>query len=113
VTTDLATEDGSLGTHGRVTVPLEAALQARPPGLQVTLYACGPEPMLKAVAGLARAYGCPSELSTERIMGCGLGGCYSCVVPIRQGTGQHFVRSCIDGPVFDARTLVWAGLAGH
>ena len=108
VTLDLATEDGSLGTHGRVTVPLEAALQARPPGLQVTLYACGPEPMLKAVAGLARAHGCPSELSTERIMGCGLGGCYSCVVRVRDAQGSpHFVRSCLNGPVFNGDDLVW------
>ena len=108
VTLDLATEDGSLGAHGRVTAPLEAALRARAPGLQTTLYACGPEPMLKAVAGLARSYGCPSELSTERIMGCGLGGCYSCVVRVRDGEGTpHFVRSCLNGPVFNGDDLVW------
>jgi dihydroorotate dehydrogenase electron transfer subunit len=46
-------------------------------------------------------------------MGCGLGGCYSCVVLTRQGAGAapHFVRSCIDGPVFDARRIVWEALA--
>jgi dihydroorotate dehydrogenase electron transfer subunit len=41
------------------------------------------------------------------VMGCGLGGCYSCVVPVRRNGGQHFVRSCIVGPTFDAATLVW------
>jgi dihydroorotate dehydrogenase electron transfer subunit len=108
VTLDLATEDGSLGVHGRVTAPLTEALGARPAGLAVTLYACGPEPMLKAVAGLARAHDCPSQLSTERIMGCGLGGCYSCVVAVRGADGApHFVRSCLNGPVFDGGDLVW------
>jgi len=108
VTLDLATEDGSLGTHGRVTAPLEEALRTRPAGRPVTLYACGPEPMLKAVAGLARSHGCPSQLSTERIMGCGLGGCYSCVVRVRDSEGTpRFVRSCLNGPVFNGDDLVW------
>jgi dihydroorotate dehydrogenase electron transfer subunit len=108
VTLDLATEDGSLGAHGRVTEPLDDALRARAPGLAVTLYACGPEPMLKAVAGLARTHGCPSQLSTERVMGCGLGGCYSCVVRVRDAGGTpRFVRSCLNGPVFNGDDLVW------
>lgn len=108
VAMDLATEDGSVGARGFVTLPLDEALRARPAGLAVTLYACGPEPMLKAVATLARAHGCPSELSTERIMGCGLGGCYSCVVRVRDALGTpRFVRSCLDGPVFSGDELVW------
>jgi dihydroorotate dehydrogenase electron transfer subunit len=108
VALDLATEDGSLGARGLVTAPLDAALLARASGLAVTLYACGPEPMLKAVAVLARAHGCPSQLSTERIMGCGLGGCYSCVVRVRDAEGTpRFVRSCLNGPVFNGDDLVW------
>jgi len=108
VALDLATEDGSLGARGFVTAPLDEALRARPAGLEVTLYACGPEPMLKAVAALARAHGCPSQLSTERIMGCGLGGCYSCVVRVRDAAGTpRFVRSCLNGPVFSGDDLVW------
>ena len=108
VSLDLATEDGSLGAHGRVTAPLDDALRARAPDAPVTLYACGPEPMLKAVAGLARAHGRPSQLSTERIMGCGLGGCYSCVVRVRDADGApRFVRSCLNGPVFNGDDLVW------
>ena len=48
-------------------------------------------------------------------MGCGMGGCYSCVVPVRQGAGSHFVRSCLEGPVFDAAAVVWDNLVavGH
>ncbi|NTW36180.1 MAG: hypothetical protein HGB17_08625 [Syntrophobacteraceae bacterium] len=64
--------------------------------------------MLKAVAGLSRAYGCPSQVSMERIMGCGLGGCYSCVVRVRDDAGApRFVRSCLNGPVFSGDELVW------
>jgi dihydroorotate dehydrogenase electron transfer subunit len=108
VALDLATEDGSFGAHGRVTAPLEDALRARAAQGRVTVYACGPEPMLKAVAGLSRAYGCPSQVSMERIMGCGLGGCYSCVVRVRDDAGApRFVRSCLNGPVFSGDELVW------
>jgi dihydroorotate dehydrogenase electron transfer subunit len=104
----LSTEDGSRGDRGRVTVPLERALAARGPGRDVRLQACGPEPMLAAVARLAARHGCPCEVSVERVMGCGLGGCYSCVVPVKTPMGgAHHVRSCIGGPVFDAATLVW------
>jgi len=108
VTLDVATEDGSRGDHGRVTVPLERALAARDASVPVMLYACGPEPMLKAVAGLAIRHGLPSQVSTERIMGCGMGGCYSCVVKTRGEDGQaRFVRSCVNGPVFAGDALVW------
>lgn len=104
----LATEDGSRGTRGRVSVPLEAALANVSPDDEVTVYACGPEPMLAEVARLAARFGQRSEVSVERVMGCGLGGCYSCVIPIRHGLDQsHFVRSCIGGPVFDGAAVAW------
>lgn len=103
----LSTEDGSLGDRGRITVPLERELKAAE-GRAVTLYACGPEPMLEAVSKLATEFGRTCEVSVERVMGCGMGGCYSCVVPLRDGHGgQHFVRSCISGPVFDGAEIVW------
>jgi len=108
VTLTLSTEDGSRGERGRVTIPLERALAARPAGADVLLHACGPEPMLAAVARLAARYGCRCEVSVERVMGCGLGGCYSCVVAVKAAIGGfHHVRSCIGGPIFDAATLVW------
>ena len=96
---------GSRGEKGRVTVPptcpAESSTDAR-----VLVQACGPEPMLAAVARLT-AGGRACEVSVERVMGCGLGGCYSCVVPVKTASGFHHVRSCIGGPVFDAATLVW------
>jgi dihydroorotate dehydrogenase electron transfer subunit len=103
----LSTEDGSQGERGRVTVPLEAALRRAAPS-SVRLYACGPEPMLAAVAALAARYGQACEVSVERTMGCGLGGCYSCVIPVKHGDEHaNLVRSCINGPVFDAAEIAW------
>jgi dihydroorotate dehydrogenase electron transfer subunit len=104
----LSTEDGSIGVKGRVTVPLEASLADLPGPESVTVYACGPEPMLEAVAKVSAKYGQPCEVSVERIMGCGLGGCYSCVVPvITEGGKKQYVRSCIGGPVFDGAAIAW------
>ena len=115
VTIVLATEDGSAGVKGRVTVPLEAALRERPLGSPVKLYACGPTPMMRACAQLAAAHGRACDVSLEQVMGCGLGGCYSCVVPARgaEGGKPHHTRTCIDGPVFDAQRIVWEAVAGH
>jgi dihydroorotate dehydrogenase electron transfer subunit len=50
-------------------------------------------------------------VSLERIMGCGVGGCYSCVVPVREDSAVHHVRSCIAGPVMAAEAIVWEDLA--
>ena len=103
----LTTEDGSRGERGRVTAPLDRALAGRVPG-STMVYACGPEPMLAAVADVASRHGQPCEVSVERTMGCGLGGCYSCVIRVKDGAAApHFVRSCISGPVFDGAQIVW------
>ena len=116
ITLVLTTEDGARGVKGRVTLPLEAALKNTAGAM---VYACGPEPMLEAVAKLAARYHQPCQVSVERVMGCGLGGCYSCVVPVkrrddlssvaRSAKEEHanLVRSCISGPVFDGAELVW------
>jgi dihydroorotate dehydrogenase electron transfer subunit len=103
----LSTEDGSLGDRGRVTLPLERALDTAS-GRDLMIYACGPERMLEAVARVAARYRRPCEVSVERVMGCGLGGCYSCVIPVRNGPkGHHYVRSCLGGPVFTADQIAW------
>ncbi len=103
----LTTEDGSAGETGRVTVPLARELTAAGDA-PVMVYACGPEPMLEAVAHAAGAHGKPSQVSVERTMGCGMGGCYSCVIPVRDAAGApHYVRSCIGGPVFRGADIVW------
>jgi len=107
-----ATEDGSRGAKGFVTGPLDDALASIAPGASVKLYVCGPTPMMRAVATLADFHGRPCDVSLEQVMGCGLGGCYSCVVLTRRvGAPPHFVRSCLEGPVFDAGRIVWEALA--
>jgi dihydroorotate dehydrogenase electron transfer subunit len=108
VALDLATEDGSRGVRGRITVALDAALNATPSTRELVVYACGPEPMLAAVSSLAASHRRRVQVSVERIMGCGLGGCYSCVIPVRDTDGTpHFVRSCLTGPVLNGEDIVW------
>ena len=109
----LTTEDGTRGEAGRVTAPLERALSGLSADRPITIYACGPTPMMRAVAQLGARYGRPVFVSLEPVMGCGMGGCYSCVVRVRRGAGTHFVRSCLDGPVFDASAVVWDALQHH
>jgi dihydroorotate dehydrogenase electron transfer subunit len=104
----LTTEDGSAGERGRVVTPLDRRLAARDPAAPVTVFACGPEGMLAATARVAMAHRRPCQVSVERTMGCGLGGCYSCIVPVRGDDGvAHHVRSCIAGPVLSGHEIVW------
>ena len=110
----VSTDDGSRGEMGRVTQPVERALTAAIPDQAITLYACGPTPMMRIIAALGARFERRVFVSLEPVMGCGMGGCYSCVVRVRRGGGSHFVRSCLDGPVFDASNVVWEALGqGH
>jgi len=109
----VTTEDGSRGEAGRVTPPLARAIEARAARERPTIYACGPTAMMRAVADLGTAAGVPVHVSLEPVMGCGMGGCYSCVVRVRRDQGSHLVRSCLEGPVFDASTLIWDALVGQ
>jgi dihydroorotate dehydrogenase electron transfer subunit len=104
----LTTEDGSAGERGRVVAPLDRRLSTLAASDAVMLYACGPEGMLAATARVAMTHQRPCQVSVERVMGCGLGGCYSCVVPMRGDDGQfHHVRSCLAGPVLSADQVRW------
>ncbi len=71
------------------------------------IFTCGPTPMLKAVAELAARYGVDCEVSLEEYMACAVGGCAGCAVLIETPEGQAMKRVCVDGPVFDAATVVW------
>jgi len=69
----------------------------------VEIFACGPEPMLSAVAALAKKYQLACQLSLEEHMACAVGGCAGCTVEITDAQGQaQMKRVCVDGPVFDA-----------
>ncbi len=74
---------------------------------EVAVYACGPTPMLKAVADLAAHYALPCQVSLEEFMACAVGGCAGCAVRIHTPTGDAMKRVCVDGPVFDASVVAW------
>jgi dihydroorotate dehydrogenase electron transfer subunit len=101
----VTTEDGSLGEKGIVTQPLLAELRRKSLGRK--LFACGPTPMLKAVGKLAAEFDLPAELSMDEHMCCGVGVCLTCVIPIRTGDTWEYQRTCTEGPVFDARKILW------
>jgi dihydroorotate dehydrogenase electron transfer subunit len=71
------------------------------------IFSCGPTPMLKAVAVLAAKYELPCQVSLEEFMACAVGGCAGCAVRIRTPEGDAMKRVCVDGPVFEAATVVW------
>jgi dihydroorotate dehydrogenase electron transfer subunit len=72
---------------------------------QVEIFSCGPHPMLEAVAALATDYDLPCQISLEEFMACGVGGCAGCVVEVQTAEGPAMKRVCVDGPVFDAKTI--------
>lgn len=72
---------------------------------EVEVFACGPHPMLEAVARLAKEYDLPCQVSLEEFMACAVGGCAGCVVEVRTPTGPAMKRVCVDGPVFEASTV--------
>lgn len=93
--------------EGYVTALAEVWLAALEPQAlgETAIYACGPTPMLKAVAGLARRYGVPAQVSLEEFMACAVGGCAGCAVPVLIDGALTMKRVCVDGPVFDANTV--------
>jgi dihydroorotate dehydrogenase electron transfer subunit len=74
---------------------------------EVEIFACGPHPMLEAAAQLARDYVLPCQVSLEEFMACAVGGCAGCTVRIRTADGLAMKRVCVDGPVFDAASVVF------
>lgn len=72
---------------------------------QVEVFTCGPTPMLKAVAAMAREFGLPCQASLEEYMACAVGGCAGCAVLVQTPAGPAMKRVCVDGPVFDAHSV--------
>jgi dihydroorotate dehydrogenase electron transfer subunit len=102
----LATDDGSRGHKGFVTDLLRRLLAEKGPSRQIA--ACGPEPMLEAVAKIALAERVPCQVSLETPMACGVGICFTCVAKVRDPSGEwDYKRTCVEGPVFDANVLEW------
>lgn len=103
----IATDDGSTGCCGFVTDLLNEYIAGMEAGSSPTVYTCGPMPMLRAVSRITKERGLWCEVSTEAKMACGVGACMSCVVRVRSGGTSKYVRSCHEGPVFDANEIVW------
>ena len=99
----VATNDGSVGTQGFVTVLLDDLLKNPEPGKKYRFYACGPTPMLLAAGKmLCNAGREDGELSLDHVMCCGVGACFACVVKVKDGDSFRYARSCSEGPVFTA-----------
>ncbi|MFY7874247.1 MAG: dihydroorotate dehydrogenase electron transfer subunit [Pirellula sp.] len=102
----IATDDGSLGHHGRVTDILKEVLSDFHSKCRIAC--CGPEPMMEAVSEVANSFGVQCEVSLETPMACGIGICFTCVAKVKQEDGQwDYQRTCVEGPVFDAEKIVW------
>ncbi len=105
----LCTDDGTAGFFGTVASALRDRIDRRKPSgtARVSILACGPHAMLKSVADLALPLGFRVQLSLESSMACGFGVCWGCVTAIRDGGNSGYRRVCREGPVFDARRVVW------
>jgi dihydroorotate dehydrogenase electron transfer subunit len=99
-----STDDASFGFAGFVTELVGREISRSKPDI---LYACGPDPMMKAMAPVAARHGVPAEFSLESIMGCGVGACWGCVHRIRSESGEGWVKICEEGPVFPGERIVW------
>lgn len=101
----VATEDGSFGTKGTVIDAIrENAINGD------IIYACGPMPMLKALAEYAREHNMEAQISLEERMACGIGACLGCICKTKEKdhhTNVNNSRICKDGPVFDAKEVVF------
>ena len=102
--TILCTDNGTVGRHGLVTEPLQELLQTQ----QIdAVYACGPKPMLRAIANLANTADVFCEVSLEEIMGCVIGACLVCACKLEREGKPVSAHVCKDGPVFSAKEVVW------
>jgi dihydroorotate dehydrogenase electron transfer subunit len=97
----VATEDGTHGEQGVITKLLDRTVASR--GKKIVIYTCGPEPMIQNVAAFADEQNVLCWASLERRMACGIGACLGCVVR----TKKDYLCSCISGPVFNTRDIIW------
>jgi dihydroorotate dehydrogenase electron transfer subunit len=102
-----ATDDGSEGFHGTVLALLESLVPSLTEEGTPRIFACGPTPMLRAVARFSRGAGIASEVSLESVMGCGFGICYGCSVEVSAPDGgTKTILLCREGPVIDGGRMV-------
>lgn len=109
ITVEVATKDGSAGYNGLVSVLLENYLFSGKISPNVQIFSCGPLPMLKVISKIAHKYNLSCQVSLEEKMGCGIGACLGCVIKVREkgSSAQDYERVCVNGPVFDAKEIIW------
>jgi len=96
----IATDDGSVGTKGRVSALFDKInLDAK----TTFLYTCGPDPMMKAVQEFAGKHNLPGQAACEEIMACALGACLGCSIQTKHG----YRTVCYDGPAFDLDEVIF------
>ena len=94
--------------HGLVPEQYRRFLVARPAAGAVQAFTCGPNRMMEVMTEVTHAAGVPLKVLLEKRMGCGFGVCFSCVQKVRRADGTtDYVRVCKDGPIFDAKDIVW------
>ncbi len=104
----LASGSPQAGVHAGFVTELAAAWldrQSAADRAQMLVYACGPEPMLRAATALSRRHGLPVQVCLEEFMACAVGGCAGCTVPVHTPQGRSMKRVCVDGPVFDGEAI--------
>lgn len=107
-TVHVSTDDGSSGKSGFVTSLLDDLLRAERDLDSCRVACCGPEAMMAAVAEMTGRYGVRCQVSLETPMACGVGICFTCVARVRdEAGGWDYRRTCVEGPVFDARSIVF------
>ena len=99
----ITTDDGTYARHGFVTDVLKEQVAGA-----TGVAACGPKPMLKAIAAIAKEAGVPCQVSMEERMGCGIGACLVCACALKSENGEtRYGHVCKDGPVFNAEEVEW------
>lgn len=99
------TEDGSMGELGRVTEPILKLVEDKAVDV---IYSCGPMGMLRAISEITAGSDVVHQCAVEEAMACGIGICMTCVLPVKDDSGQiSMLRSCIDGPVMDGSQVQW------
>lgn len=95
---NIASDDGTIGMHGLVTVPIEQRLKELVPDVVLS---CGPPPMLRALKALLEPLHVAAQVSMEQRMCCGFGACATCVCGVHTDDGLDYKKVCVEGPVFD------------
>jgi dihydroorotate dehydrogenase electron transfer subunit len=108
---EVATNDGSKGLKGFVSVLLTRLLRAPGSELRAQVFTCGPTIMMKTVSQIASEFNVSCQVSVEVPMACGFGACLGCAIKLRAPGSElpahRFAIACTEGPVFKGSEIVW------